>query len=315
MLNEFIADMCIGDEVEGFFLLRKAELRKTSSGKPFLSGSVSDRTGNIDFTMWDYKDSLYPEDIGNVIFLRGTVTEFRGSAQLTVDSFRFAEENDRYSVDELVPTAPIDAEKALEDIKSMVASIEDEDFRRLAQTLLERNMDAFSNIPAAKRVHHGFLRGLLMHTYNMLRTADFLSGIYADTVNRSLLLCGTLLHDFGKMQEFTFSPLGMVSGYSVKGDLLGHPVMGAELARKTADELGLPEEKTVLIVHMLLSHHGEPEHGAAVEPKFAEAELLHYIDLIDSRMEIYAETLPNVPEGQFSNEIFSLEKRIFNHGL
>ncbi len=315
MLNEFIDEMYIGDEVEGFYILSSAELRKTSSGKSFLSGTVSDRTGSMDFTMWDYKDAIYADDQGKVIYLRGTVNEYRGAMQLTVSSFRFAEDYDKYDVADLVPTAPIDAEACLEDIKAMIKSIEDENFRELAETMLRRHMEEFSKIPAAKRVHHGFLGGLLMHTYNMLRTADFLSDIYADAVNRSLLLTGTLLHDFGKMKEFEFSELGMVSGYSVKGDLLGHLVMGASEVEKVAKKIGMPEEKAVLVEHMLLSHHGEPDHGAAVIPQFAEAELLHFIDMIDSRMEIYAETLPDVPAGEFSSEIFSLGKRIYNHGL
>lgn len=315
MLNEFIDEMYVGDEVEGFYLLSSAEVRKTSAGKPFLSGTVSDKTGSIDFTMWDYKDTIYPEDQGRVIFLRAAVNEYRGAMQLNVSRFRFAESYDKYDVADLVPTAPMDTQEGLNKIKELIKSIEDEDFKKLAETMLNKHMEEFSRIPAAKRVHHGFLGGLLMHTYNMLRTADFLSGIYSDAVNRSLLLTGTLLHDFGKMKEFTFSELGMVSGYSIKGDLLGHLVMGASEVEKLAKEIDMPEEKAVLVEHMLLSHHGEPDHGAAVIPQIAEAELLHFIDMIDSRMEIYAETLPNVPVGEFSGEIFSLEKRIYNHGL
>ena len=102
---------------------------------------------------------------------------------------------------------------------------------------------------------------------------------------------------------------------SVEGMLIGHLVMGAEEVGRVWRELELPEEKLVLLQHMLLSHHGTPEFGAAVIPAIAEAELLSYIDLLDSRMEIYAETLENLMPGHFSDRVFSLEKKIFHHGL
>ena len=185
-------------------------------------------------------------------------------------------------------------------------------------TLLDRSFgcmfDAFRSIPAGKSVHHSFVSGLLMHTYNMLQIADFLSGLYAEIIDRSLLLTGTLLHDFAKEREFVFSDLGIVTDYSTKGQLLGHLVMGAQEVAEVCRERGVPEEKSVLLQHLILSHHGEPEFGAAVRPMCAEAELLSYIDLIDSRMEIYAENLPDVPAGGFSNRIFALEKKIYNHG-
>ena len=151
-----------------------------------------------------------------------------------------------------------------------------------------------------------------MHTWTMLRTADFLAGLYPETVDRSLLLAGTLLHDLSKAEEFSFSPLGLVTEYSLKGQLLGHLVMGAQEAARAAEELGIPEEKSVLLQHMILSHPGQPECGAAVVPMCAESELLSLIDTMDSRMEIYRETLEETPEGTFSKRIFALEKRIYH---
>ena len=147
----------------------------------------------------------------------------------------------------------------------------------------------------------------------MLSLADFLAGQYSQIIDRSLLLTGTLLHDFAKEKEFTFSQLGVVTDYSRKGQLLGHLVMGAQEIAQVAAELGTPEEKSLLLQHMILSHHGEPEFGAAVKPMFAEADLLSQIDMLDSRMEIYAETLPGVPTGTFSSRIFALDKRIYHH--
>ena len=180
--------------------------------------------------------------------------------------------------------------------------------------MLDAHGEALAAIPAAKSVHHAFLGGLLMHTANMMRIADFLAGMYPETIDRSLLLCGTLLHDMAKEREFVFSQLGLATDYSVKGQLLGHLVMGAQEAAETAQRLGVPEEKSVLLQHLILSHHGEPEFGAAVRPVCAESELLSYIDMIDSRMEIYREVLGATPLGGFSDRVFALDgKKLYHH--
>ena len=313
--NKLIADMYPGMDVEGFYILRAAALKTTNSGKPFLSGTICDRSGSMEIKIWDYSGPIgaRADDTGRVVKLRGSVSEYRGALQVSVHRIRMAEAADTYDTSLLVPTAPIDADAALADVQRLVASIADADYRSVAETMLARHLDAFRRIPAGKTVHHSFLSGLLMHTYNMLRTADFLAGLYPEVIDRSLLLTGTLLHDFAKEREFVFSDLGIVTEYSTAGQLLGHLVMGAQEVADVARELAVGEEKSVLLQHLLLSHHGEPDFGAAVRPMCAEAELLSYIDLIDSRMEIYAETLPGVPAGGFSGRSFALELKSYHH--
>ncbi len=312
--NVKIAEMALNQKFEGFYVLCEAVPKTTATGKPFLSAKLSDRSGNIAAMVWDYAGPISGVDAGKVVKVRGDVSEYKGALQITVDKIRLAAADDRYNAAALVPTAPIDADAVLREVQSLIASIEDADYRRIAETLLDRNLEAFKTIPAAKSVHHSFIHGLLMHTANMLRIAGFLSELYGETVNRSLMLTGTLLHDFKKREEFTFSQLGLVTEYSVKGQLLGHLVMGAQEVAAAAAELGVPEEKSVLLQHMILSHHGEPEWGAAVRPMCAEAELLSYIDQIDSRMEIYKESHEATPIGEFSSRIFALDgKRIYHH--
>lgn len=228
-----IAQMQRGMDVEGFYLLKAAFAKVTASGKPFLSAVLADTSGTIEAKVWDYSGPIGERDVGKVLKVRGSVSDYRGMPQLTVDK---------------------------------------------------------------------------------LRLADFLSAQYADTVNRSLLLTGTLLHDFAKEQEFTFSELGLVTDYSTKGQLLGHLVMGAQEVAAIAAELDLPEEKATLLEHLILSHHGQPEFGAAVLPQCAEAELLSLVDQIDSRMEIYREVLAPLKAGEFSQRVFALDnRRVYKH--
>lgn len=312
--NKSIRDMVPGDKVEGFYLLKEAYQKVSSNGKPFLSAVIADKTGTIDVKVWDYSGPVgAPEDIGRIIKVRGDVSEFKGSPQLSLSNVRMALPEDSCDTSRLVAVAPIDQDQTLAEVRGLIASLEDPDYRLVSQTMLDRHLEAFRSIPAAKSVHHSFLSGLLMHTGNMLKLADFLAGLYPQIIDRNLLVTGTLLHDFAKETEFRFSDLGIVTDYSLKGQLLGHLVMGAQEVAAVCRELGTPEEKSLLIQHMILSHHGEPEFGAAVRPCFAEAELLSYIDLVDSRMEIYAEALPAVPEGTFSSRIFALDKRIYRH--
>lgn len=306
-----ISEFQTGMMVEGYYILKEASQRTTTAGKPYLAGKLGDRDGMIDFVNWDYAGIIGPEDAGHIIKIRGEVNDYRGSPQLSVSRIRRAKNADGWRVEDLVPTAPIDREAVMAEVRELAGSIEDEDYRKIALAMLDQKGETFSIIPAAKSFHHSFVSGLLMHTANMLRTADFLASLYPETVNRSLLLCGTLLHDFAKIEEFNFSELGLVTEYSRSGKLIGHLVMGAENVRRTAESLNLPEEKTILLCHLILSHHGEPEFGAAVIPRCAEAELLYHIDLIDSRMEIYRESLEGVVPGTFSGKIFALDKDIY----
>ena len=311
--NKWIADLEAGDEIEGFYILKTAQIKTSNSGKPFLAGSAADRSGAIDIKIWDYAGPLGPQDEGCVVKLRGSVSEYRGTLQLIVSRIRTTQEDDRYTLSELVPAAPIDAEAGWQELLELVRSIQDKDYRTLCQTVLDRNAGRFQLLPGGKSMHHSFLNGLLMHTLYMARTAQFLAGLYSDVVDRDLLLAGTILHDVAKCREFVTSPLGLVTEYSIPGELLGHLVMGAQAVAEAAKELGVPDEKSLLLQHMLLSHHGEPEFGAAVRPMCAEAELLSLIVLVDSRMEIYKETMEETEPGRFSKRVFALDKKIFRH--
>lgn len=311
--NKTIQAMTPGDEVEGFYILKTATPKVATNGKPFLTGAISDRTGAMELKVWDYTGPLSAADEGTVVKVRGTVGEYRGTPQFTAGRIRPAAEDDPVDISALVPTAPIDRRRVMEELRETVNTIADPDYRAVAEDMLTAHGDALEAIPAAKSVHHAFLGGLLMHTANMLRLADFLAGMYPETVDRSLLLAGTLLHDMAKEQEFVFSQLGLATDYSVRGQLLGHLVMGAQETAAAAARLGVPEEKSVLLQHLILSHHGEPEFGAAVRPLCAEAELLSFIDAIDSRMEIYRETYETMDADTFSPRIFALERKIFKH--
>ena len=170
-----IAQMQRGMDVEGFYLLKAAFAKVTASGKPFLSAVLADTSGTIEAKVWDYSGPIGERDVGKVIKVRGSVSDYRGALQVTVDKLRLAAEDDHVDVSRLVRVAPIDRAGAYADIARLVSTLEDADYRAVCEEMLRRHEAAFRTIPAAKSVHHGFLSGLLMHTLNMLRLADFLS--------------------------------------------------------------------------------------------------------------------------------------------
>lgn len=311
--NKWVADLDVGDEIEGYYILKTAQIKTSNSGKPFLAANMADRSGAIDAKFWDYNGSIGIQDEGSVVKLRGSVSEYRGTLQLILTRLRPVQEDDQYNLSELVPVAPIDEEAGWQELQDMVTGLRDKDYQAVCRKVLEKYGDRFRFIPGGKSMHHSFVNGLLMHTLYMARIADHLAGVYPEVVDRDLLVAGTILHDVAKCDEFVTSPLGLVTEYSVKGELLGHLVMGAQAVAEAAKELGIPEEKSVLLQHMLLSHHGDPAFGAAVRPVCAESELLSMIDLIDSRMEIYKETMEELEVGSFSKRVFALDKKIYRH--
>ena len=307
-------ELNIGDSFTGFYILKNVFLKVTNSGKPYMACSLADASMMIEAKVWDYSGPIGPADEGKIAKVQGVMQEFKGAPQIKVERIRLAADQDPYDLAELVPVAPIDRQMAYQQIGMLIDSMADQDYAAICCEFLNRYGEELQKMPAAKSVHHSFVGGLLMHTMYMMQTADFLAGLYEKVIDRSLLLAGTMLHDIAKLQEFVVSDLGVVMEYSVKGQLLGHLVMGAQEVAEICARLQIPEEKSILLQHMLLSHHGQPEFGAAVVPMCAEAELLNYIDNIDAKMEIYRENLEKTQPGTFSPRIFALEKKIYNHG-
>ena len=313
---KYISTLREGERINEIFLCKSKQTAMTKSGKPYDNVILQDKTGTLDAKIWDVGSVGIEEfDAMDYIAITGDITSFQGNLQCSIKRARKVNEGE-YDPADYLPVSDKDVEVMYKELMGFIGSVKNQYLSQLLHSFFDNKEfeRRFKFHSAAKSVHHGFLSGLLMHTLNMLRLADFLSAQYADTVNRSLLLTGTLLHDFAKEQEFTFSELGLVTDYSTKGQLLGHLVMGAQEVAAIAAELDLPEEKATLLEHLILSHHGQPEFGAAVLPQCAEAELLSLVDQIDSRMEIYREVLAPLKAGEFSQRVFALDnRRVYKH--
>ncbi|MBR3835808.1 MAG: HD domain-containing protein [Clostridia bacterium] len=302
--------------VEGFCLVKSLEVKKTAKGVPFLDLILTDSSGEIGAKLWDYKEEIHCGiKVNSLIKVRGTVSMFNDALQLRVERVRPAMESDGVRMEDFVPSADYSGEDMYNYLFDTVTRFENAQLKKLTLTILESNKDKLLYWPAAFKLHHAIRGGLLYHTLSILKLAQAVCDIYP-SLEKELLFTGVILHDVAKIQEFEVSETGVVSSYTVEGTLIGHLVKGAMNIEKTGEELGIDKELLMLVEHMVLSHHGEPEFGAAVRPMFLEAEILSQLDLLDARIYEISQAVSEVESGEFTPRQWALENRkIYNHGL
>lgn len=298
---------------ECFALVKKCEVKKTKNGAPYLDMVLGDKDGDISAKLWDYSGSAPQED--SVVKVRGTVEQYNGREQLRITQIRQAVESDDYRLEELVPSSEIGGRQVYDMLMRRVLEFKDSDFKAIVTDIMESKKEALVTCPAAFRLHHAILGGLMLHTASIVRMAEEICKIYTN-VNRELLLSGAILHDAAKTSEFTFSKTGLVSGYSQDGELVGHLVEGAMWVREAAQRHNVAPEKALLLEHMILSHHGNPEFGSPVMPKFVEAQILSALDTLDANIYEFHSATAKVQPGEFTDRQWSLDNRkLFNHGI
>ena len=296
---------------EGFLLIRSAEKRKDSKGNDYVDMNLTDRTGEINCKIWNWDPEAETPEAGQPIKVRGTIQEYNGRLQLRVEKWRLCTEDDPVDMNVLVPCAPRKPEDMFKDIEDAIEHFADEDLKKLTRGMLNLAGDRLKWFPAAQRMHHAERSGLLHHTTDMLRLADAMLNIYP-WLNRDLLKAGVIIHDLGKIDEMKSDQTGNVTDYTRDGQLLGHLVRGITNLNKVAEETGVTGECLILLEHMLLSHHGESEFGSPKPPMFPEAEALHWIDIMDARMNTMKSVTDKTPPGAFSEKIFSLDRRVYH---
>ena len=296
---------------EGFLLIRSAEKRKDSKGNDYVDMNLTDRTGEINCKIWNWDPEAETPESGQPIKVRGTIQEYNGRLQKKKKKWRLCTADDPVDMNTLVPCAPRSPEEMLREIEETLAGFTNEDLKKLTRGMLDIAGDRLQWFPAAQRMHHAERSGLLHHTTDMLRLARALLEIYP-WLNRDLLLAGVIIHDLGKIEEMKSDRTGNVTDYTRDGQLLGHLVRGITNLNRVAEETGVTGESLVLLEHMLLSHHGESEYGSPKPPMFAEAEALHWIDIMDARMNTMKTVTDKTPPGAFSEKIFSLDRRVYH---
>ncbi len=298
----------MGHSINGIYILKSKELKKAVNGKEFIDLIFIDETGEILGKLWDAK-SIQLETLAlNVLYyVNAQVEEWKGNIQLNLNKLKISDPEDQKEISNFVPSAPYPPEEMLETIFTYIEAMQNAELMLLTEGIVRIYQEKLMYYPAAKSLHHSIRSGLLYHILRMLKTAEMLSKVY-EGVNTDLLYAGVILHDMEKVNELDANNLGFAD-YSKSGQLLGHIVMGVKTIDSIGRELGISEETLLLVEHMIISHHYEAEYGSPKKPMFLEAELLHYIDLIDARVYDYTNVLEKTEIGAFTEPVWSMDKR------
>ena len=281
----FVSDIQAGTTVEGLFCVRSKRLLETRNRDPYLAVTLIDRTGEMEGRVWDGArelDALF----GHRDYVRivGDAQKFRDAVQLKITRLErvIAEGIDPGL---FLPVTQADIGELWSEFRKYIKGIKSPVLASLLQGIFKdrRISKAFKQAPAAKRMHHACIGGLLEHTVSVTRLADSVCTIYRQ-LDRDLLVSAALIHDIGKIDEFTYThpPID----YSDRGRLLGHVVMGVSIIDGFIAKLGLMDssQEIVVLKHLVLSHHGQREFGAPVLPMVEEALTLNLIDDLDAKL-------------------------------
>jgi len=283
MKKRFIADIRAGDIVDDIFVLFEKILSQKRDGKNFLNITLSDKTGMIKGVVWDDVDGITAGTAsGDFVHVNGHVGEYRGALQVVIKKMGSVPA-DRIDSADFLPQTPRDIEGMFDRLSRITDSIKTEYLKRLVEAFWkdEAFVRKFKTAPAAKKMHHAYIGGLLEHTLSMASLADKIAGHYSG-VDRDLLIVGAIFHDIGKIDEFEYR---FKIDYSDKGRLLNHIVIGLKMVDEKLSEIEqFPEDQALMLKHMIVSHHGAREFGSPEPPKIIEAVLLNYIDEIDSKV-------------------------------
>ncbi len=313
---ENIKGIDLGSTITESFLVKSAEIKADKNGNSYLDLQLQDKTGVVAAKKW----SLSPAEAENykkikecaVLKIEAKVGEFNGTPQLNINKLQTLNkesvQEEGLLADDFARNAPEDSDSMYEFIVNRAEQIADSDLKTLCLKVLEEEKEALRYYPAASKNHHSYRGGLLYHTKRMLMTGDKICEVYTN-LDKDLLATGVILHDMQKIHEINSNAMGVASEYSIEGNLIGHLVMGVKELDKKMEELKFPQEKKLLVEHMILSHHGKEEYGAAKKPMFPEALMLHYLDKIDADMDDMVSALKDTEPGTFSEKIWTLDNR------
>lgn len=273
----------------GNYLVDAISIKVSRTGKEYMQGVLKDKTGTIRFVRWNLDN--FAVDIPNmsIVYVEFDVSSYNDEIEATVQKMYAVSPTDVKNLDDLLETPPESIESMKREIAETVKNMDDHDYALVVTEIMKNEtLEKFKTIPGGKFYHHAMPGGLLMHTLGVLRMAKAIAAAYpAGIVNKDLLYAGAILHDIGKVYEFEINNIGLVSNYSNEGALEGHIYMGAKMVGDACDRLIIPSEKSMLLQHLILSHHGDSEMGSPVLPQTVEAFILHEADLIDATLYKY----------------------------
>ncbi len=313
MKKQFINLIKTGDIVDDIFVLSEKNLAQKKDGNNFLNISLSDKTGVIKGVVWNNVDQITAKvSVGDFASVKGTATEYRGSLQLVIKNIE-ACPADSIDPSDFLPESRLNRDDMFERLLKLTETIETLYLKNLLEAFWNDDefVSKFKRAPAAKKMHHAYIGGLIEHTLSMTLLADKIATHYKG-IDRDLLIASAILHDIGKTREFDYK---VKIDYSDEGRLLNHIVIGVQMIEEKLGSIkNFPDEQALLIKHMIVSHHGTRDFGSPEPPKTIEAVLLNYIDEIDSKVNGIREFIAREDPNETWTSFHRLLERFFYMG-
>jgi 3'-5' exoribonuclease len=281
----FLRNLQEGERFIGYYVLRNKQLEpfRDASRGYFLTLILSDRSGQLLARVWEGAEDTNEEILhGEVVKVDGEVESYLERIQIRVNRVRPASPKE-YDLRDMLPSSKHDPEEMLSQLQDHLGQVSHPHLSTLLNFFYQDQefLQQFRQVPAAKRIHHAYIHGLLEHTLELLTLAKTLIEIYPH-IDADLLITGILLHDIGKVREYSWE---LDINYTDEGRLLGHIVMTDEMISKALEKLkDFPEELALTLRHMLLSHHGRYEWGSPRRPKTIEAIALHHLENLSAQV-------------------------------
>ncbi len=292
---------------ETVVVLRKSSIRKARNDSEFLMVELSDKTGVFHHVCFGNSNlySLFlnsPE--GTIFQIQGTTDYYQNRFSPAIVNIQKIPEVEagRY-LKNLVECSPIPIDDLWNELQQFIARINYAPLQETVKAAISELEKDFRTIPAAISMHHAYRSGLMEHTVRMCRNCCALLPFYEE-VDHDLALAGIILHDLGKAIEYTGD---LATSKSRLGHLQGHVVLGYRQVRRAALQANLKESLIDRLEHIILSHQGELEWGAAVKAATPEAVFVSMVDNLDAKMGMVQYALRTTPDNQeFSDYVAGL---------
>lgn len=286
MKRQFVKDLKPGTLVNDVFFCNRLDIKDRRDGGRFITFELRDRTGALSAIMWDnIEDGLTYIANGGFCHVQGKASDYQGRVQVTVSGL-FPVDPSQISRGDFIAVTRFNRTELLEELKYHINAIQNPYLRQLLEAFFNdpKFAEQFALAPAAVRVHHAYLGGLLEHTVLMCRQIEPLCTAYPE-LNKDLIRTGVILHDVGKVREYSYD---LTIEHTDEGKLLGHIVLGYQMVLEKINTIPeFPEALRQMVLHMILAHHGENEYGSPKTPKFPEAFIVFFLDYLDSRLAIF----------------------------
>ena len=222
MKDFYIADAASFENqpITSFFCIASISARDRKGSGQYLALTLADKTGQFEARMWDdFADALKTCPTGSYVKAQGQVSKYQGKFQITLSKLRLAAASEIDTAD-FIPTTQYDIAAMNAELRSYVAAFRNPHLRRLVLAFLDDPTlgPQFIEAPAAKRLHHAWIGGLLEHVLHLVRICFATAPFYPE-VDPDLLVTGAILHDIGKVRELSW---GSTFDYTLEGQLIGH---------------------------------------------------------------------------------------------